>query len=89
MMDLHSIWTQKKEHCSAPTVLQRQAKAATWMPGRCLRCGTSALWRTKDSLLPNTPIGSLNKLSAVAEQYALHHLDKPLKSYSFLKSVLP
>ena len=34
-------------------------------------------------------IGSLNKLSAVAEQYALHHLDKPLKSYSFLKSVLP
>ena len=29
-------------------------------------------------------IGSLNnKLSAVAEQYALHHFDKPLKSYSF------
>ena len=27
--------------------------------------------------------------TAVAEQYALTHLDKPLKSYSFLKSVLP
>ena len=35
------------------------------------------------------PVGSLAKLSAVAEQYALTHLDKPLKSYSFLKSVLP
>ena len=42
-------------HCSAPTVLQRQAKAATWMPGRCLRCGTSALWRTKRSLLSRSP----------------------------------
>ena len=29
------------------------------------------------------------KLSAVAERYALTHLDKPLKSYDFLKSVLP
>ena len=35
------------------------------------------------------PVGSLAKLAAVAEQYALTHLDKPLKSYSFLKSVLP
>ena len=35
------------------------------------------------------PVGSLAKLSAVAEQSALTHLDKPLKSYSFLKSVLP
>ena len=34
-------------------------------------------------------VGSLAKLSAVAEQYALTHLDKPLKSYEFLKSVLP
>ena len=34
-------------------------------------------------------LGSLEKLSAVAEQYALVHLDKPLKSYDFLKSVLP
>ncbi len=34
-------------------------------------------------------LGSLAKLSAVAEQYALTHLDKPLKSYDFLKSVLP
>ena len=34
-------------------------------------------------------LGSLAKLSAVAEHYALVHLDKPLKSYSFLKSVLP
>ena len=34
-------------------------------------------------------VGSLAKLAAVAEQYALTHLDKPLKSYSFLKSVLP
>ena len=34
-------------------------------------------------------LGSLAKLSAVAEQYALTHLDKPLKSYNFLKSVLP
>jgi len=25
----------------------------------------------------------------VAENYALTHLDKPLKSYAFLKSVLP
>lgn len=32
---------------------------------------------------------SQRKLSAVAEQYALTHLDKPLKSYQFLKSVLP
>ena len=31
---------------------------------------------------------SLSKLSSVAEQYALTHLDKPLKSYDFLKSVL-
>ena len=42
-MDLHSIWTQKKELCSAPTVLQRQAKAATWMPGSFLRCGNILL----------------------------------------------
>ena len=34
-------------------------------------------------------VGSLAKLSAVAECYALTHLDKPLKSYDFLKSVLP
>ena len=34
-------------------------------------------------------LGSLGKLSAVAEQYALVHLDKSLKSYDFLKSVLP
>ena len=34
-------------------------------------------------------VGSLAKLSAVAERYALTHLDKPLKSYDFLKSVLP
>ena len=34
-------------------------------------------------------VGSLEKLAAVAEQYALTHLDKPLKSYGFLKTVLP
>ena len=34
-------------------------------------------------------VGSLAKLAIVAEQYALTHLDKPLKSYDFLKSVLP
>ena len=34
-------------------------------------------------------VGSLAKLSTAAEQYALTHLDKPLKSYDFLKSVLP
>ena len=34
-------------------------------------------------------VGSLVKLSTAAEQYALTHLDKPLKSYDFLKSVLP
>lgn len=34
-------------------------------------------------------MGSLAKLSAVAEGYALTHLDKPLKSYAFLKTVLP
>ena len=34
-------------------------------------------------------VGSLAKLSAVAENYALTHLDKPLKSYAFLKGVLP
>ena len=33
-------------------------------------------------------VGSLEKLAAVAEQYALTHLDKPLKSYDFLKTVL-
>lgn len=32
---------------------------------------------------------SLKKLAAAAESYALIHLDKPLKSYDFLKSVLP
>ena len=34
-------------------------------------------------------VGSLTKLAAVAENYAMTHLDKPLKSYTFLKSVLP
>ena len=34
-------------------------------------------------------VASLAKLSASAEKYALIHLDKPLKSYDFLKSVLP
>ena len=34
-------------------------------------------------------VGSLEKLAAVAERYALVHLDKPLKSYDFLKSLLP
>lgn len=34
-------------------------------------------------------VGSLTKLAGVAEHYALTHLDKPLKSYSFLKTVLP
>ena len=34
-------------------------------------------------------MGSLAKLSAAAEQYAMVHLDKPLKSYDFMKSVLP
>ena len=33
-------------------------------------------------------VGSLAKLAAVSEQYALTHLDKPLKSYDFLRSVL-
>ncbi len=34
-------------------------------------------------------VGSLAKLSIAAERYALTHLDKPLKSYDFLKTVLP
>ena len=34
-------------------------------------------------------LGSLQKLAAVTERYALVHLDKPLKSYDFLKTVLP
>lgn len=34
-------------------------------------------------------VGSLAKLSAVTERYALVHLDKSLKSYDFLKTVLP
>ena len=34
-------------------------------------------------------VGSLEKLSAVAERYALTHMDKPLKSYDFLKTLLP
>lgn len=34
-------------------------------------------------------LGSLKKLADTAERYALVHLDKPLKSYEFLKSVLP
>ena len=33
-------------------------------------------------------VGSLTKLAAVAECYALTHLDKPLKSFDFLKTVL-
>ena len=33
-------------------------------------------------------VGSLAKLAAVAECYALTHLDKPLKSFDFLKTVL-
>jgi len=32
---------------------------------------------------------SLRRLAQTAEQYALIHLDKPLKSYEFLKTVLP
>ena len=32
---------------------------------------------------------SQETLAALAERYALTHLDKPLKSYDFLKSVLP
>ena len=32
---------------------------------------------------------SLAKLSAVAERYALTHMDQPLKSYDFLKTLLP
>lgn len=54
----------------------------------CLHCGTSALWRTKIFSF-KISVGSLEKLAAVAEQYALTHLDKPLKSYDFLKTVLP
>lgn len=34
-------------------------------------------------------MGSLAKLAIIAEHYALVHLDKPLKSYDFLKTVLP
>lgn len=34
-------------------------------------------------------VGSLGKLASAAEHYALTHLDKPLKSYDFLKTVLP
>ena len=34
-------------------------------------------------------VGSLEKLSSVAERYALTHMDKPLKSYDFLKTLLP
>lgn len=34
-------------------------------------------------------LGSLGKLASAAEHYALTHLDKPLKSYDFLKTVLP
>lgn len=32
---------------------------------------------------------SMRRLANTAEQYALVHLDKPLKSYEFLKTVLP
>ena len=34
-------------------------------------------------------VASLSKLAAIAEQYVMTHLDKTLKSYQFLKSVLP
>ena len=44
-----------------------------------MRCGTSF----------KISVGSLEKLSAVAERYALTHMDKPLKSYDFLKTLLP
>lgn len=32
---------------------------------------------------------SMRRLAGVAEQYALVHLEKPLKSYDFLKTVMP
>ena len=63
--------------------------AAIWIAMHCLHCGTSALWRTKKYFAFKISVGSLEKLAAVAEQYALTHLDKPLKSYDFLKTVLP
>ena len=60
-------------------------------PGRrCAVCVAAHLPRRGQKNICIQDLGrSLAKLSAVAEQYALTHLDKPLKSYSFLKSVLP
>ena len=55
----------------------------------CIRDRHICLVEDKKIFAFKISVGSLAKLAIAAEQYALTHLDKPLKSYDFLKSVLP
>ncbi|MFR9065604.1 MAG: DNA repair protein RecO [Faecalibacterium prausnitzii] len=56
---------------------------------RCLHCATSALVEDKKYLHSRSLWAVWKSFPQWLRTYALTHLDKPLKSYAFLKSVLP
>lgn len=66
----------------------RQGKKANLDPAALLALRHIALVEDKKIFSFAIPPDSLKYLSQVTERYALHHLDKPIKTLDFLKTML-
>ena len=56
------IWTRRRAVCFVPPVHRKQGRLAIWMPGHCLPCGISALWKTRKFLHLKFRSGALQSL---------------------------
>ena len=56
------IWTRRRAVCFVPPVHRKQGRPAIWMPGHCLPCGISALWKTRKFLHLKFRSGALQSL---------------------------
>ena len=89
MKEMPFIWTHRKGICFAQSCAAKAGKNCNLDKAALFALRHICLVEDKKIFAFKISVGSLAKLSTVAENYALTHLDKPLKSYAFLKSVLP
>ena len=54
--------TRRRAVCFVPPVHRKQGRPAIWMPGHCLPCGISALWKTRKFLHLKFRSGALQSL---------------------------
>ena len=88
--DSSQQWEEQEEGCLlCESCAQKAGKKCNLDAGALFALRHICLVEDKKIFGFRISVGSLAKLSTAAEQYALTHLDKPLKSYDFLRSVLP